>query len=62
MARYLGGLWRDIQDVVTLQPFNRYNEVYKLAVKVEKQQRQCFGIYTGSNGYGAESAESEEGK
>ena len=48
--------------MVTLQPFNGYNEVYKLAVKVEKQQRQCFGIYTGSNGYGAESAESEEGK
>lgn len=47
---------------MTLQTFSDYNEVYKLAVKVEKQQRQCFGIYTGSNGCGAESTESEEGK
>ncbi|KAF8387579.1 hypothetical protein HHK36_026233 [Tetracentron sinense] len=39
IARYLGGLRKEIHDVVTLQPYWTYDDVYKLAIKVEKQQK-----------------------
>lgn len=39
IARYLGGLRPEIRDVVVLQPYWSYNDVYKLAIQVEKQQR-----------------------
>jgi Retrotransposon gag protein len=37
IARYLCGLRKEIHDVVTLQPFISYHDVFKLATKVEKQ-------------------------
>ncbi|KAM2928344.1 hypothetical protein COP2_035599 [Malus domestica] len=40
IARYLGGLRREIHDAVVLQPYWSYDNIYKLAVKVEKQLKQ----------------------
>ena len=40
ISRYLGGLRKEIHDMVTLQPYWSYDDVYKLAVKVEKQLKQ----------------------
>jgi hypothetical protein len=37
VARYLGGLRYEISNVVQLQPYWTYNDVCKLALKVEKQ-------------------------
>ncbi|XP_024177783.1 uncharacterized protein LOC112183652 [Rosa chinensis] len=37
IARYLGGLRKEIHDVVVLQQYWSYNDVYKLASEVEKQ-------------------------
>ncbi|KAK0578767.1 hypothetical protein LWI29_015950 [Acer saccharum] len=42
VARYLGGMWREIHDVVSLQPYWGYNDVYKLAIQVEKQMRARY--------------------
>ena len=39
IARFLGGLKEEISDVVNLQPFWTYQDVCKLALKVEKQQK-----------------------
>lgn len=36
IARYLGGLRREIFDIVDLQPYWTYNDVYKLAIKAER--------------------------
>ena len=35
IARYLQGLRKDIRDVVELQPYHSYHDVFKLAVKTE---------------------------
>ena len=39
IARYLGGLKYEIAKVVQLQPYWSLNDVSKLALKVEKQQK-----------------------
>ena len=36
IARYLGGLCVELSDVVQLQSYWTYNDVCKLAMKVEK--------------------------
>ncbi|PWA72114.1 hypothetical protein CTI12_AA275430 [Artemisia annua] len=41
IARYLGGLRPEISNVVQLQPYWTYSDVCKLAVKVEKQQKEA---------------------
>ncbi|GKD11728.1 putative nucleotidyltransferase, ribonuclease H, partial [Tanacetum coccineum] len=59
IARYLRGLRKDIHDVVNLQPFIFYSDVYKLATKVEKQLKEkesrksaTYGVSRGpSRGY-----------
>jgi hypothetical protein len=43
IARYLGGLHVEISDVVQLQPYWNYYDVCKLAMKVEKQQKEKRG-------------------
>jgi hypothetical protein len=43
IARYLGGLRVEISDVVQLQPYWNYYDVCKLAMKVEKQQKEKRG-------------------
>nr|GEV83728.1 hypothetical protein [Tanacetum cinerariifolium] len=40
IARYLRGLHKEIYDVLTLQPFISYNDVFKLATKIEKQLKE----------------------
>jgi hypothetical protein len=40
IARYLGGLHVEISDVVQLQPYRTYNDVRKLAMKVEKATKR----------------------
>ena len=40
IARYLGGLFVEISDVVQLQTYWTYNDVCKLAMKVEKQLKE----------------------
>ena len=40
VARYLRGLCREIPDVVVLYQYWSYDDVYKLATKVEKQLKQ----------------------
>ena len=41
IARYLGGLKEEIADVVQQQPYWSFNDVRKLALKVEKQQKEA---------------------
>ncbi|GJZ52252.1 reverse transcriptase domain-containing protein [Tanacetum coccineum] len=48
IARYLGGLRSEISNVVQLQPYWTYADVCKLAVKVEKQQKEKRGSFTRS--------------
>lgn len=43
IARYLQGLRKDIHDVVELQPYHSYHDVFKLAVKIETRL-QDMGI------------------
>ena len=40
IARFLGGLNREIADVVELQPFVFLEDVIKLAIKVERQRKK----------------------
>ncbi|GJV45608.1 putative reverse transcriptase domain-containing protein [Tanacetum coccineum] len=40
IARYLCGLRKEIYDMLTLQPFISYNDVFKLATKIEKQLKE----------------------
>jgi Retrotransposon gag protein len=40
IARYLHGLRKEIHDVVTLQPFISYHDVFNLSTKVEKQLQE----------------------
>ncbi|XP_062155188.1 uncharacterized protein LOC133863244 [Alnus glutinosa] len=40
VARYLGGLRLEISNIVQLQPYWTYNDVCKLALKVEKQLKE----------------------
>jgi phosphoribosylformylglycinamidine (FGAM) synthase PurS component len=40
IARYLRGLRKEIHDVVTLQPFISYHDVFKFAIKVKKQLKE----------------------
>ena len=40
IARFLGGLRKDIANVVELQPYIFLEEVIKLATRVERQQRR----------------------
>ena len=37
IARYLQGLRKDIRDVVELQSYHSYHDVFKLAVKIENR-------------------------
>ncbi|GKB65049.1 putative nucleotidyltransferase, ribonuclease H [Tanacetum coccineum] len=50
IARYLRGLRKEIYDVVILQPFISYNDVYKLATKVEKQVKEKEGRKSAAHG------------
>ncbi|KAH9763891.1 hypothetical protein KPL70_001325 [Citrus sinensis] len=43
IARYLGGLKPEIGNVVQLQPYWTYSDVCRLALKVEKQQKDARG-------------------
>lgn len=43
IARYLGGLKTKIANIVQLQPYWTYNDVVKLAIKVEKQGKDVHG-------------------
>ncbi|KAK0598320.1 hypothetical protein LWI29_033651 [Acer saccharum] len=43
IARYLGGLNYEISNVVQLQPYWTFDDVFKLAFKVEKQQKEIRG-------------------
>ncbi|KAK9210956.1 hypothetical protein WN943_000329 [Citrus x changshan-huyou] len=43
IARYLGGLKPEIGNVVQLQPYWTYSDVSRLALKVEKQQKDARG-------------------
>jgi hypothetical protein len=43
IARYLSGLHVEISDVVQLQPYWTYNDICKLAMKVEKQLKEKRG-------------------
>ncbi|GAV92060.1 Asp_protease_2 domain-containing protein [Cephalotus follicularis] len=43
MARFLGGLHSDIGNIVELQPFWTFEDVCKLAIKVEKQKKISKG-------------------
>ncbi|GJR09797.1 putative nucleotidyltransferase, ribonuclease H [Tanacetum coccineum] len=68
IARYLRGLRKDIHDVVNLQPFISYSDVYKLATKVEKQLKEkegrksaTYGVSRGpSRGYATNRASSSQ--
>jgi Retrotransposon gag protein/Zinc knuckle len=40
IARYLCGLHKEIHDVVILQPFISYHDVFKVVTKVEKQLKE----------------------
>ncbi|XP_068312511.1 transposon Ty3-I Gag-Pol polyprotein [Pyrus communis] len=53
IARYLGGLRREIHDVVTLQPYWTYDDVYQLAKKVEKKLKQRGNRTIGVGGFNA---------
>ncbi|KAG6512700.1 hypothetical protein ZIOFF_030829 [Zingiber officinale] len=46
IARYLGGLHSEISNIVQLQPYWTFNDVTKLAHKVERQQKV---VKTGGN-------------
>nr|GEW06827.1 hypothetical protein [Tanacetum cinerariifolium] len=48
IARYLGGLQSEINNVVQQQPYWTYADVCKLAVKVEKQQKEKWKSFTRS--------------
>ncbi|KAF7120950.1 hypothetical protein RHSIM_Rhsim13G0108600 [Rhododendron simsii] len=43
IAHYLGGLRTEIIRVVQLQPYWTYNDVVKLAIKVERQEKEGRG-------------------
>ena len=43
IAHYLGGLCVELSDVVQLQTYWTYNDVCKLAMKVEKQLKERRG-------------------
>lgn len=43
IARYIGGLRPEISNVVQLQPHWTYNDVFKLAIKVERQLKEARG-------------------
>ncbi|GJZ21204.1 RNA-directed DNA polymerase, eukaryota, reverse transcriptase zinc-binding domain protein [Tanacetum coccineum] len=40
IARYLRGLHKEIYDVLTVQPFISYNDVFKLATRIKKQLKE----------------------
>jgi Retrotransposon gag protein len=40
IAQYLRGLCKEIHDVITLQPFISYHDVFKLVTKVKKQLKE----------------------
>ncbi|GJW81970.1 putative CCCH-type zinc finger family protein [Tanacetum coccineum] len=58
IARYLRGLQKEIYDVVILQPFISYNDVYKLATKVEKQVKEKEGRKSAT--YGADTSRTRQ--
>lgn len=41
IARYLGGLKKEISDVIKLQPYWTFNDVRKLALNVEQQKKEA---------------------
>ncbi|KAK0590008.1 hypothetical protein LWI29_021459 [Acer saccharum] len=43
ITRFLGGLKKCISDVIRLQPYWTFNDVRKLAISVEQQQRDQQG-------------------
>ncbi|KAF7835698.1 uncharacterized protein G2W53_010557 [Senna tora] len=49
MSRFLGGLNREIEDVVELQNYVEMEELVNLAMKVEKQQKQRNSARSSSN-------------
>ncbi|KAM2834679.1 hypothetical protein PS2_031678 [Malus domestica] len=57
IAHYLGELRREIHDVVALQPYWSYDDVYQLAKKVEKQLKQRGNRTTGVGVFNANQKE-----
>ena len=63
IARYLRGLRREIHDMVTLQPFIIYHDVFKLATIVVKEGRKSMnygGTRVQSRGYSANRGSSSQ--
>ena len=59
IARYLGGLRSEIANVVQLQPYWTYNDVFELAIKVELQLTKSQGnSFRSSSWKGASNRES----
>ncbi|KAK4489910.1 hypothetical protein RD792_000558 [Penstemon davidsonii] len=58
IARYLGGLRTEIRNVIQLQPYWTYNDVFKLAIKVEKQLKEAHG--SGFRSWAKESSTSKD--
>ncbi|XP_060177885.1 uncharacterized protein LOC132607824 [Lycium barbarum] len=69
IARYIGGLRLSIADAIRLQPYWTFNDVRKLAINFEQQQKEPKRSYAkknysnqGSNSSGAGNSKSDEKK
>ncbi|XP_070032761.1 uncharacterized protein [Nicotiana tomentosiformis] len=49
IARYIGGLRSVISDVIRLQPYWTFNDVRKLSINIEEQQKEPKKLYSKKN-------------